>query len=61
VAVEIQGHCDARFAKVKDAFARNFAVENEVGASFAASWNGETVVDLWGGFADAGRLCEVDR
>jgi CubicO group peptidase (beta-lactamase class C family) len=55
VAVEIQGHCDARFAKVKDAFAKNFAVENEVGASFAASWNGETVVDLWGGFADAAR------
>jgi CubicO group peptidase (beta-lactamase class C family) len=61
VAVEIQGHCAARFAKVKDAFAKNFAVENEVGASFAASWNGETVADLSGGFADAGRLCEVDR
>jgi CubicO group peptidase (beta-lactamase class C family) len=51
-SAEIHGRCDARFAKVKDAFAKNFAVENEVGASFAATWNGELVVDLWGGSAD---------
>jgi len=51
--VEISGRCDSRFAKVKDAFAKNFAVGNEVGASFAATLNGELVVDLWGGFADA--------
>jgi CubicO group peptidase (beta-lactamase class C family) len=50
--VEISGHCAPRFAKVKDAFAKNFAVENEVGASFAATHDGELVVDLWGGHAD---------
>ena len=50
--MEIQGHCESRFAKVKDAFAKNFAVGNEVGASFAATRNGELVVDLWGGSAD---------
>ncbi len=50
--MEIHGRCDSRFAKVKDAFAKNFAVGNEVGASFAATWNGELVVDLWGGSAD---------
>ena len=53
--MEIQGHCAPRFAKVKDAFAKNFAVENEVGASFAATLNGEWVVDLWGGHANAAR------
>jgi len=53
--VEIQGHCAPRFAKVKDAFAKNFAVENEYGASFAATLNGELVVDLWGGHADRAR------
>jgi CubicO group peptidase (beta-lactamase class C family) len=53
--VEVQGHCAPRFAKVRDAFAKNFAVENEVGASFAATVNGELVVDLWGGHADAAR------
>ena len=53
--MEIQGHCAPRFAKVKDAFAKNFAVGNEVGASFAATLNGELVVDLWGGSADRAR------
>jgi len=51
--VEIEGQCAPRFAKVKDAFAKNFAVEGEVGASFAATVDGELVVDLWGGSADA--------
>jgi CubicO group peptidase (beta-lactamase class C family) len=49
---DIGGVCAPRFAKVKDAFAKNFAVANEVGASFSATLDGELVVDLWGGFAD---------
>ena len=53
--VHVEGVCAPRFAKVKDAFAKNFAVENEVGASFAATLDGELVVDLWGGSADAAR------
>ena len=53
--VSIEGFCAPRFARVKDAFAKNFAVENEVGASFAATVGGETVVDLWAGSADAAR------
>ena len=53
MSVSIEGHCDARFAKVRDAFAANFAAGREVGASFAATLDGELVIDLWGGFADA--------
>jgi CubicO group peptidase (beta-lactamase class C family) len=49
---EIQGRCHPRFSAVKDAFARNFEAETEVGASFAATLDGEFVVDLWGGYAD---------
>jgi len=49
----IHGHCDPRFAAVRDAFAANFAAGREVGASFAATVEGEPVVDLWGGHADA--------
>ena len=52
-APEIHGHCDARFASVRDAFARNFASGLEVGASFAAVVDGESVVDLWAGDRDA--------
>ena len=49
----IHGHCDPRFLAVRDAFAANFAAGREVGASFATTVEGEPVVDLWGGYADA--------
>jgi CubicO group peptidase (beta-lactamase class C family) len=48
----IDGRCDPRFAAVRDAFSANFEAGREVGASFAATLNGELVVDLWGGYAD---------
>jgi len=49
---EICGTCDPRFAAVKRAFARNFEEGLEVGACFAATLDGEFVVDLWAGHAD---------
>jgi CubicO group peptidase (beta-lactamase class C family) len=49
----VQGECQARFAPVREAFEKSFAAGEEVGASFAAFRDGELVVDLWGGFADA--------
>ena len=51
----VDGSCAPRFAAVRDAFAANFAAGREVGASFAATVDGEPVVDLWGGHADAAR------
>lgn len=53
MAIEISGHCEARFRAVGDAFARNFAERRELGAAVAVCLDGETVVDLWGGLADA--------
>jgi CubicO group peptidase (beta-lactamase class C family) len=53
--VEIHGHCDTRFVNVKDAFARGFEVEGDIGAAFAATVDGKFVVDIWGGYADAAR------
>ena len=54
---EIHGPCPPRFAAVKDAFAANFvdAPEglNERGARFTVCVEGEPVVDLWAGWADA--------
>ena len=49
----INGKCDEKFAQVRDAFAANFESGKEVGASFSATVEGETVVDLWGGYTDA--------
>jgi len=51
----IEGHCDARFARVREAFAGNFAEHGEVGAAVAVTVDGRTVVDLWAGHADAAR------
>ncbi len=51
----VQGHCDERFAAVREVFANNLKTGVDVGASFAATIEGETVVDLWGGWADEAR------
>ena len=57
----VEGACDPRFAAVRDAFAANFEAGREVGASFAATVDGRTVVDLWGGHADAARTRPWER
>lgn len=48
----ISGHCDPEFSGVLDAFCINFAERKEVGASVCITYQGRTVVDLWGGFAN---------
>lgn len=53
--MDICGYCDERFARVRAAFAENFSVRGDIGACFAASLNGEFIVDIWGGYQDARR------
>ncbi len=50
--VDISGRCAEGFGAVKDAFAENFAVEGDVGASVAVTKGDDLVVDLWGGSQD---------
>lgn len=50
--LNIDGTCDARFAPVREAFAKNFETIGELGASVAVSVDGLPVVDLWAGKAD---------
>ena len=59
--VQINGFCDDRFENVKNAFARNFKSGLEVGASFAATINGEFVMDIWAGHADANKTRPWER
>jgi CubicO group peptidase (beta-lactamase class C family) len=40
------------FEAVAEAFERNFTERGEIGAAFAAEFDGAPVVDLWGGIAD---------
>ena len=57
----VHGHCDARFAAVRTAFEENFQGRGELGAAVAVTLDGETVVDLWGGWADAARTRPWER
>ncbi|MGW0821697.1 serine hydrolase domain-containing protein [Streptomyces sp. NPDC002845] len=50
---EVHGHCDPRFETVRTAFEENFRARGELGAAVCVTLGGETVVDLWGGWADA--------
>ncbi|MCV7173282.1 beta-lactamase family protein [Mycobacterium manitobense] len=49
----VHGRCDPLFAKVRDAFEANFTERDDVGAAVAVWVEGDLVVDLWGGHADA--------
>jgi len=58
---EIHGTVDPKFEAVRDAFARNFEEGLDVGASVAVSVEGETVVDLWAGYADEAQSRSWER
>jgi CubicO group peptidase (beta-lactamase class C family) len=51
----IEGECDPRFSRVRDAFAENFNKQGEVGAAVAVVVDGGPVVDFWGGYQDEKR------
>ncbi|MGY1747231.1 serine hydrolase domain-containing protein [Blastococcus sp. SYSU D00695] len=51
---EVQGRCDERFSGVREVLARHLDGD-ELGASVAVDLDGETVVDLWGGYRDVER------
>ena len=50
----IDGRCANRFDAVRAAFERNFSDNGDVGAAVAVWVDGDLVVNLWGGYADAG-------
>jgi CubicO group peptidase (beta-lactamase class C family) len=50
--VAIGGLCDPRFARVRTAFAENFASRGERGGAVAVTLADRPVIDLWGGWAD---------
>jgi CubicO group peptidase (beta-lactamase class C family) len=52
MAVKIEGTCDPKFNRVKDAFAENFEKRAEVGAAASVMLDGKSVVDIWAGHAD---------
>ena len=51
----IDGHCDQGFRAVRDAFEANLAEGLDVGAGVCVHIEGREVLNLWGGWANAGR------
>lgn len=51
----VHGVADECFAAAREAFESNFTEGRELGASVCATVDGETVLDLWGGWADGAR------
>jgi CubicO group peptidase (beta-lactamase class C family) len=50
-SAEIEGFVAPGFEGVAEAFAQNFAKDEELGAAFAVFQDGAPIVDLWGGLA----------
>jgi hypothetical protein len=49
----------AGFEEVRAEFERNFLERGEIGAAVAAYWQGENVVDLWGGRRALGKPAAI--
>lgn len=53
--IELQGNCAAGFEGVRDTFVAAFERGDEIGAAVSVMVDGDRVVDLWAGYADAAR------
>ncbi len=53
--VDLGGIVQDRFGEVREVFAGHLARGEDRGTAFCATVEGETVVDIWGGFADPAR------
>jgi CubicO group peptidase (beta-lactamase class C family) len=49
----VSGFCDPKFQNVAAEFVKNFEDRGEIGASVSLNVEGETLLDLWGGYSDA--------
>lgn len=53
--VQVGGFADERFAPVREKFEQNLSDGTDIGACLCVTKDGETIVDLWGGWADEAR------
>ena len=56
----VRGRMDPRFQPLLEAFKENYRVEDETGSAVSVVLDGETVVDLWGGFRNADKTVPWD-
>ena len=48
----INGFSDSKFYKLRDAYEKNFNEGLDVGSSLGVTYNGEVILNLWGGFKE---------
>jgi len=58
---KLEGFVAPGFTRVAEVFEQNFRLHSELGASVAVTIDGETVVDVWGGYADINGLYPWER
>ncbi|KAH8700977.1 beta-lactamase [Talaromyces proteolyticus] len=51
--MDVHGHCDPKFDRVRQLLQRNISSGEEIGASICVNVAGTNVLDIWGGFKDA--------
>jgi len=61
MTVNVDGVVEPGFESVRDAFVRNFAEHDEVGAGFSLHVEGRKVVDIWGGSVDEAGSAPYDE
>jgi hypothetical protein len=59
--VPLSGSFDPRYEQVVDAFMANYREEDEVGSGLHIVRDGQSVVDIWGGWRDGARTREWQR
>lgn len=60
-SIPVQGTCAPRFEAVREIFQAGFASGEQLGAAVSFVLDGETVVDLWGGWLDFDKQAEWQR
>lgn len=59
--MSVNGHFADQFSRVADELESRLNGDDELGAAIAVDLNGETVVDIWGGWADRARSKPWER
>jgi CubicO group peptidase (beta-lactamase class C family) len=59
--VSLNGSFEPKYGRVVDAFMTNYREEDEVGSGVHIVRDGESVVDIWGGWRDGARTREWQR
>ena len=53
--MSVNGYCDPKFIELREYFEESINSKFELGAAISIEIEGESVINLWGGYQDANR------